>query len=321
MDFRRTDMNSSMSSIRQETERLNHERIHLLAMRESLCCMGKMGFSKQQAYEQALRMDLYFLQHGIVDPVIPVVSTAPAFRPPPGLSLSTPTKTKVGKRVHFSDDSDIASTCSGSSERVRMISGSSSESVEVLSDSDSESIEVLSDTSCLGSTTVIMRNIPNRFSHVTLAALLDNNGFSGVYDLLYLPVDYASGVSLGYAFVNLSSTEGAKRLIASFDGFNQWGGASKKVCCVVPCHDNESLSERLDRYRNLPVMHSSVPDTYKPVLYSAGQRVPFPAPTKKLRPPRSQVQGKKQLSCNISFPLEQATERVQFNLSDLYVSL
>lgn len=154
------------------------------------------------------------------------------------------------------------------------------------------SSEVMSDSDFIG-TTVIVRNIPNRFSHGSLAAVLDTHGFSGLYDLIYVPIDFATGVSFGYAFVNLTSVDEAERFIARFDGL-KWGGASKKVCGVVRCDDGESPSERVERYRNLPVMHSSMPDSFKPAMYAGGQRVPFPPPTKKLRAPRVQCQGKKE---------------------------
>jgi hypothetical protein len=199
------------------------------------------------------------------------------FRPPPGLSFPLQAEAhaadacrKQRKSVGFDDYSDRASTCSGSAE-----------SSEVTSNSDSSG------------TTVIMRNIPNRFSQAVLAAVLDKQGFSGVYDLIYVPVDFATGVSFGYAFVNLISVDEAERFMTIFDGF-KWGGSSKKVCSVALCDDNESPSERVERYRNLPVMHSSVPDSFKPAMYLGGERVPFPAPTKRLRAPRIQCPGKKE---------------------------
>lgn len=42
------------------------------------------------------------------------------------------------------------------------------------------------------------------------------------------------------------------------------------------------------RYRDSPIMHGSVPDEFKPVIFEAGtgRRVDFPEPTKKLRAPR-----------------------------------
>jgi len=197
----------------------------------------------------------------------------PAFRPPPGLSLSSQTADHVGhngqkrfKSVGSDEDSDRASTCSGCAE-----------SVEVASVSDSTG------------TTVIMRNIPNRFGQAMLAEVLNKHGFFSMYDLIYVPVDFATGVSFGYAFVNLISVDEAERFMESFNGF-KWGGASKKVCGVALCDDNESPSERVERYRNMPVMHSSVPDDFKPAMYSGGERVPFPGPTKRLRAPRMKKQ-------------------------------
>ena len=34
-------------------------------------------------------------------------------------------------------------------------------------------------------------------------------------------------------------------------------------------------------------MHKDVPDEFKPIIFRAGIRVPFPPPTKRVRPPRS----------------------------------
>lgn len=238
------DQTKPDDELQQNVERLLQERNQLLALQASL-------YAQQHAYAQM-----------VAAPV------APAFSTPPGLLI--PPCQKPRKSVAFDDNSDVASTCSGSA----------------------ESTEVASNIDALG-TTVIMRNIPNRFSHTGLAAVMDTKGFSGVYDLIYVPLDFATGVSFGYAFVNLSSVEEADRFIASFDGY-KWGGSSQKVCAVVRCCDEETPSERVERYRNLPVMHSSVPDSFKPALYSAGQRVPFPAPTKRLRVPRIQCPAKKE---------------------------
>jgi hypothetical protein len=254
-------VNWDANSLQQRNESLLKERTELLAMQASLLAQEQASLlAQQQAYTQ-----IGFLRCGFTAPI------PPGFRPPPGLSLpAADACQKQRKNVGCDDYSDRASTCSGSAE-----------SSEVMSNSDS-----------IG-TTVIMRNIPNRFSQAVLAGVLDKHGFSGVYDLIYVPVDFATGVSFGYAFVNLTSVDEAERFMASFNGF-KWGGASKKVCGIAMCNDNESPSERVERYRNLPVMHSSVPDSFKPAMYSGVHRVPFPVPTKRLRAPRIQCVGNKQ---------------------------
>jgi hypothetical protein len=49
--------------------------------------------------------------------------------------------------------------------------------------------------------------------------------------------------------------------------------------------DRQGLQANIDRYRNSPVMHSIVPDEFKPVLFSCGRRIPFPRPSEKLEAP------------------------------------
>ena len=41
----------------------------------------------------------------------------------------------------------------------------------------------------------------------------------------------------------------------------------------------------VERYRNSPVMHRSVPDEYEPVIFKNGVRKNFPRPTKKVKAP------------------------------------
>jgi len=187
------------------------------------------------------------------------------FKAPPGLCLPQQVparKAQVSQRKAEFDTLSEASTCSGG---------------ECADVSDVEST----------TTTVIIRNIPNRLSRSALADVFDQQGFGGVYNMIYLPIDFHTKVSFGYAFVTFTTEGAMDRFTAHFEGFSQWGGSSKKICKVVTCNDNESLPERVERYRNLPVMHSSVPDEFKPALFTKGQRVSFPEPTKNLAAPRT----------------------------------
>lgn len=54
-------------------------------------------------------------------------------------------------------------------------------------------------------TTAMLRNIPFMYNEVELALELDELGFNGKYDLLYLPKQ--GNGNIGYAFVNLRTTE------------------------------------------------------------------------------------------------------------------
>lgn len=135
-------------------------------------------------------------------------------------------------------------------------------------------------------TTVMLRNIPNRYTQTHLVNLLDENGFWSLYDFVYLPMDFRNGVNLGYAFVNLLTHRDALQAIALFHGFSRWFYESTKVCEVSWAHPHQGLEEHVERYRNSPVMHQCMPDEYKPMLFKGGQRAQFPPPTKAIRAPK-----------------------------------
>lgn len=135
-------------------------------------------------------------------------------------------------------------------------------------------------------TTIMLRNLPNRYSQQLLLELLDQQGFPCKYDFVYLPMDFRNGVNLGYAFVNLHTHQDALRAIEIFQGFGNWDFDSAKVCEVSWAHPHQGLAEHVERYRNSPVMHPSTPEEYKPMIFQNGIRIEFPVPTKAIRAPK-----------------------------------
>jgi hypothetical protein len=182
--------------------------------------------------------------------------------------VSSKTGSKPVKKVTFEEDWDNASTASGSG------------SLDQLSDGCDEPLAGSVET------TVMMRNIPNNLKRCELLQLLDDEGFQGHYDFLYLPVDLKSKSGLGYAFVNLVSHESALAFTKHFDGYLSWAVQSEKVCKVAWSEGMQGLDTHVERYRNSPVMHEACSDELRPVLFNNGVRAPFPPPTKNIRPPR-----------------------------------
>lgn len=83
-----------------------------------------------------------------------------------------------------------------------------------------------------GVTTLMLGNIPYKLSQEGLAQAIDELGFAGTYDLIYLP--RGSGNHVGYGFINFRSPEEASRfsyVITSFKSSTapKWG----KVRVVV----------------------------------------------------------------------------------------
>jgi len=136
-------------------------------------------------------------------------------------------------------------------------------------------------------TTLMMRNLPNNYTRSMLLMMLDSHGFAGCYNFVYLPIDFGSSANLGYAFINLVDARVVQRFWDQFAGFLDWDIPSSKICHVDWSGPHQGLEAHIERYRNSPMMHKCVPDAYKPVLFEGGVRVPFPAPTKALQPPRA----------------------------------
>jgi len=134
-------------------------------------------------------------------------------------------------------------------------------------------------------TTVMLRNVPNNYTREMFLAMLDEHGFRGRYDFAYLPCDFHRKANLGYAFVNFVNCEVALAAWRRFDGFSEWALPSQKVCAVSWSGPHQGLEQHVERYRNSPVMHKSVPDEYRPVVFQNGVRQRFPSPTRSLKKP------------------------------------
>jgi len=147
-------------------------------------------------------------------------------------------------------------------------------------------IHVTDDVDEKDRTTVMMRNLPNKYSRETILALLAEHSFVEAFDFFYLPIDFRSKSNMGYAFINFEHPEDAHAFKDHFDGFGNWVFNSFKQCEVSWSRPFQGLAAHIDRYRNSPMMHHSVPVEYKPCLFSRGVLISFPPPTKPLDAPK-----------------------------------
>jgi len=106
-------------------------------------------------------------------------------------------------------------------------------------------------------TTLMIRHIPCRITQQQLASTIDEFGFEGKYDLLYLPTGSSSPTSnLGYGFVNFREEVDAAAFWAAFDGHRFAGTDSKKTCAVKPAHVQGFVANVRD-IRNALARHPS----------------------------------------------------------------
>jgi len=136
-------------------------------------------------------------------------------------------------------------------------------------------------------TTVMFRNLPKNLTQLAVLETLEAQGFSKLYDFVYLPVDFQKMVSFGYAVVNFVTHETAEKAMRHFTGFTAWPMPCRKACMTVwntPC---QGLAAHVERYRDSPLMHPDVAPEFKPMLFLHGSQFGFPLPTKQLKaPPR-----------------------------------
>jgi len=69
-------------------------------------------------------------------------------------------------------------------------------------------------------TTLMLRNIPNKYTQLTLQQEIDDNGFQSTYDFLYLPFHQGSKSNAGYAFINFRFPATAHRFRAAFSTYS-----------------------------------------------------------------------------------------------------
>eukprot|EP00427_Karlodinium_veneficum_P037063 CAMPEP_0169281612 /NCGR_PEP_ID=MMETSP1016-20121227/56365_1 /TAXON_ID=342587 /ORGANISM="Karlodinium micrum, Strain CCMP2283" /LENGTH=466 /DNA_ID=CAMNT_0009370279 /DNA_START=61 /DNA_END=1462 /DNA_ORIENTATION=+ len=103
-------------------------------------------------------------------------------------------------------------------------------------------------------TTLMIRNIPNRYTQRELIVELEDLGFAGTFDFLYVPLDKGTMSNVGYAFVNFVQPEHAEKCIQAFQGykFKKHRKVSGKIAAVSIAHI-QGLEANLAHYKNAAV--------------------------------------------------------------------
>lgn len=83
-------------------------------------------------------------------------------------------------------------------------------------------------------TSVMLRNIPNRYTPEELLHDIVQRGFEGSFDFFYLPTDFCTKKNKGYAFVNLRSPSSAIQFRDAFHGCRLTRYITQKVLELSP---------------------------------------------------------------------------------------
>ncbi|KAJ1441415.1 RNA-binding domain superfamily [Sesbania bispinosa] len=119
-------------------------------------------------------------------------------------------------------------------------------------------------------TTLMIKNIPNKYTSKMLLAAIDEN-HRGTYDFLYLPIDFKNKCNVGYAFINMVSPSHIIPFYKAFNGKKWEKFNSEKVAslayariqgkaALVMHFQNSSLMNEDKRCRPI-LFHSEGQDT------------------------------------------------------------
>eukprot|EP00929_Paragymnodinium_shiwhaense_P019533 TRINITY_DN13281_c0_g1_i2.p1 TRINITY_DN13281_c0_g1~~TRINITY_DN13281_c0_g1_i2.p1 ORF type:complete len:458 (-),score=91.45 TRINITY_DN13281_c0_g1_i2:307-1680(-) len=145
-------------------------------------------------------------------------------------------------------------------------------------------------------TTVMLRNIPNKYTREMLVKQL-NQDFRGMFDFLYLPIDFKNKCNVGYGFINFRTFKSCGSFVSKFNGVDVRkclpGLNSRKIAEVTPARV-QGLDENVRRLKNSPVMNELVlhSDWMPLLLDEAGEEVAFPLPDQPCPPVKPRRRGR-----------------------------
>lgn len=96
-------------------------------------------------------------------------------------------------------------------------------------------------------TTVMVRNIPNRYTVEEFLADMLSAGSEGTFDFLYIPMDFNTKRNRGYGFVNFLSVDAADTFARTFHGAKLQRYTTTKVVAVSPAV-TQGLEANLSQY-------------------------------------------------------------------------
>ncbi|CAK9216999.1 unnamed protein product [Sphagnum troendelagicum] len=136
-------------------------------------------------------------------------------------------------------------------------------------------------------TTLMIKNIPNKYSQAMLLQLLDRhclhsnsnledpNEPPSAYDFVYLPIDFKNRCNLGYAFVNFTSVEATRRLYKAFHA-QQWEAFNSRKICQVTYARVQGRAALEEHFRNSRFACDN--DEYLPLCFSPPRNGTTPSP-------------------------------------------
>ncbi|OIW02848.1 hypothetical protein TanjilG_29624 [Lupinus angustifolius] len=119
-------------------------------------------------------------------------------------------------------------------------------------------------------TTLMIKNIPNKYTSNLLLAAIDEN-HKGSYDFLYLPIDFKNKCNVGYAFINMVSPSFIIPFYKAFNG-KKWEKFNSEKVASMAYARIQGKSALVTHFQNSSLMNED--KRCRPILFhSEGQEI------------------------------------------------
>ncbi|XP_027355823.1 protein MEI2-like 1 isoform X2 [Abrus precatorius] len=142
-------------------------------------------------------------------------------------------------------------------------------------------------------TTLMIKNIPNKYTSKMLLAAIDEQ-CRGTYDFLYLPIDFKNKCNVGYAFINMIDPGQIIPFHKAFNG-KKWEKFNSEKVAVLAYARIQGKSALIAHFQNSSLMNED--KRCRPILFhtdgpNAGDPEPFPLGNNiRVRPGKSRING------------------------------
>ncbi|MCO5567941.1 hypothetical protein L7F22_021637 [Adiantum nelumboides] len=116
-------------------------------------------------------------------------------------------------------------------------------------------------------TTLMIKNIPNKYTSKMLLAAIDEN-HRRTYDFLYLPIDFKNKCNVGYAFINMTSPAHIIPLYQAFNG-KKWEKFNSEKVASLAYARIQGKAALVAHFQNSSLMNED--KRCRPILFDADQ--------------------------------------------------
>ncbi|CAH9112773.1 unnamed protein product [Cuscuta europaea] len=126
-------------------------------------------------------------------------------------------------------------------------------------------------------TTLMLKNIPNKYTSKMLLAAIDEQ-HKGIYDFIYLPIDFKNKCNVGYAFINMIDPSFIISFYQAFNG-KKWEKFNSEKVASLAYARIQGKAALVAHFQNSSLMNED--KRCRPILFhtdgpNAGDQVPFP---------------------------------------------